>query len=203
MWWYLRYLLPMWPLLMLATAGTLRALADRIRLPSAATAIVLLIAAHGVYVAIDRSAFTLVRGERRYLDVSRFVASHTEPDAVMISLQHSGSLRWYADRLTLRYTVLDPLWLDRAVAYLRSIGRHPYIVVDGAEASEFVRRFGATNVSGRLDWQPMATLDRIVAIYDPVARTEAPPLAIAQTRGGRGLSSCDSPQSWPPVRRMK
>ena len=48
-------------------------------------------------------------------------------------MQHSGSLRLYADRLTLRYDALDPLWLDRVVAYLQSIGRRPYYVLDGAE----------------------------------------------------------------------
>jgi hypothetical protein len=35
---------------------------------------------------------------------------------VILSVQHSGSLRIYADRLTLRFDALDPLWLDRTVA---------------------------------------------------------------------------------------
>jgi Dolichyl-phosphate-mannose-protein mannosyltransferase len=198
MWWYLRYLLPMWPVMMLTTAAVLIAIAKRSGVPFAAIAIAILLAAHGLYIAVERDAFSLVRGERRYLDVSRFVAAHTEPNAVMVSVQHSGSLRLYADRLTLRYTVLDPLWLDRAVAYLHSIGRHPYFVLDGGEVDAFRRRFAASNRSGRLDWQPIARLGEIVSIYDPIARNTTAPLAIAQTRGARGWWACDAPRSWPP-----
>jgi len=201
-WWYLRFLLPMWPAAMLSTAAALIAIADRRVNGFALIGLALLLAGHGLYEAAVRGAFTLVRGERRYVDVSRFIATHTEPAAVMLSVQHSGSLRLYADRLTLRYTVLDPLWLDRTVEYLRSIGRHPYFVLDGDEVAEFKDRFSAANRSGRLDWQPMAMLGRVVSIYDPIERQVAAPIAIAQTRGSRGRS-CESPQSWPPVRRMK
>ncbi len=204
-WWYLRFLLPIWPILMLLTAASLESIARRWMRPvySIAVAIaVVLCAWHGVRTAIDRSAFDLGRSERRYVDVARFVASHTEPDAVILSVQHSGSLRLYADRLTLRYDALDPLWLDRAVAYLESIGRRPYYVLDGGEVDAFRQRFGANNRTGTLDWPPLATLGGTIAVYDPVIRRpDASPLAIASTRGAHAL--CDPPQSWPPVLRMK
>ena len=117
-------------------------------------------------------------------------------------MQHSGSLRLYADRLTLRYDALDPLWLDRVVAYLQAIGRRPYFVLDGAEVDGFRRRFGAGNRLGTLDWPPLATLGGTIAVYDPIERrAEGSPLAIARTRGTQLL--CDPPQIWPPVLRMK
>jgi hypothetical protein len=205
-WWYLRFLLPMWPVLMLLTAVVLDALVHRWGgrfSPVAIGALVVLLAYHGVHLAAERGVFDLGRGERRYIDVGRFVASHTEPDAVMLSLQHSGSLRLYGGRLTLRYAVLDPLWLDRTVGHLQSIGRHPYFVLDGDEVEAFRRRFGAANRSGALDWPPLATLGAVVSIYDPIARAQEPPLAIASTRGARGWWICDPPQSWPPLLRMK
>ena len=117
-WWYLRFLLPLWPLMMLLTAAALDALARRWLRPVhtvAVAAAVIALAGHGVRTAAERSVFDLARGERRYTDVARFVAGHTDPDAVILSVQHSGSLRIYADRLTLRYDALDPLWLDRAM----------------------------------------------------------------------------------------
>jgi len=204
-WWYLRFLLPMWPIVMLLTAASLESIARRWMGPvhSIAVAIaVVLCAWHGVRTAIDRSAFDLGRSERRYVDVARFVASHTETDAVILSVQHSGSLRLYADRLTLRYDALDPLWLDRAVAYLESVGRKPYYVLDGGEVDAFRQRFGASNRAGALDWPPLATLGGTIAVYDPISRRrDASPLAIASTRGAHAL--CDPPQSWPPVLRMK
>ena len=204
-WWYLRFLLPMWPVTMLLTAAALEAIVSRWLRHAyvfALTAAVAFFAWHGLHVAVDRRAFDLGRGERRYVDVARFVAAHTDPDAVILSVQHSGSLRIYADRLTLRYDALDPLWLDRTVAYLESIGRRPYYVLDGGEVEAFRRRFGGANRSGTLDWPPMATLGGTISVYDPGnRRPDASPLAIAGTRGTHLI--CDAPQSWPPVLRMK
>ena len=133
-WWYLRFLLPMWPVMMLLTAAALESMARRWLRPVYPVAIAAWSRSsrwHGLRTAVDRSAFDLGLFERRYVDVARFVAGHTDPDAVILSVQHSGSLRLYADRLTLRYDALDPLWLDRVVAHLQSIGRRPYYVLDG------------------------------------------------------------------------
>jgi hypothetical protein len=205
-WWYLRFLLPTWPVLMLLTAAAVDAIARRWLPragPAALAALVALLAWHGITTARARSAFDLGRGERRYLDVARWAAARTDPRAVFLSVQHSGSLRLYADRLTLRWDRLDPLWLDRAVEHLRSIGRHPYFVLDGEEVDAFQRRFGAASRTGAVDWTPLATLGRIVSIYDPLDRSGESPLAIATTRGRRGVWLCDPPQSWPPLLRMK
>ncbi len=205
-WWYLRFLLPMWPVMMLLTAAGINVVARRwlthIYAIAIATAAALL-AWHGVHVAIARSAFELGRGERRYIDVGRFISTHTDPDAVILSVQHSGSLRLYAGRLTLRYDALDPEWLDRTVEHLRSIGRHPYFVLDGEEVELFRQRFGAMNRTGAVDWTPFGTLGSI-NVYDAADRTSAAsPLAIASTRGRRGGWSCDPPQVWPPPLRMR
>jgi hypothetical protein len=196
----------MWPVLMLVIAATMTGLARRWTgrfAPAAIAPFVVLLAYHGLRVAADRHVFDLGRGERRYIDVGRFVASHTEPDAVMLSLQHSGSLRLYGGRLTLRYDIVDPLWLDRVLDHLQSIGRHPYFVLDGREVDAFRQRFGGASRSGALDWLPIATLGPVVSVYDPMARTQEPPLAIASTRGARLWWRCEPPQSWPPVLRMK
>jgi hypothetical protein len=215
-WWYLRFLLPMWPVMMLLTAAVLETIVANVATPAnarpwmqpaypvAIAALVVGLACHGVLVAARRSVFDLGRGERRYIDVARFIASHTDPGAVILSVQHSGSLRLYAGRLTLKYDVLDPAWLDRAVEYLQSNGRRPYFVLDGGEVDAFKQRFGALSRLGALDWSPLATLGSTVAVYDPLDRRPGPPpLAIASTRGPRSGWSCEEPQSWPPVLRMK
>jgi hypothetical protein len=204
-WWYLRFLLPMWPVMMLLTAAALESLARRWLRPVYPVAIAAAVAFgvwHGLRTGIDRHAFDLGNFERRYVDMARFVAAHTEPDAVILSVQHSGSLRLYADRLTLRYDALDPLWLDRVVAHLQASGRRPYYVLDGGEVDAFRQRFGSANRAGRLDWPPVALLSGGIALYDPIERRpDTVPLAISSTRRPRGL--CDLPQSWPPVLRMK
>jgi hypothetical protein len=206
-WWYLRFLLPMWPVMMLLTAGALEGIARRFTraaYPVTIAALVALFAWHGLAVAAHRYAFDLGRGERRYIDVARFIASYTDPDAVILSLQHSGSLRLYASRLTLRYDLLDPVWLDRTVDYLQSIGRRPYVVLDAGEVDAFRQRFGAVSRAGALDWTPLATLGTTIAVYDPVDRQLGPsPLRIAPSLRVRRGWLCDEPQNWPPVLRMK
>ena len=206
-WWYLRFLLPMWPLLMLLTAAALEALARRwLRpiYPFAIAAAVAFLAWHGVHTAASRSAFDLGVGERRYIDVARFIANYTDPDAVIVGLQHTGSLRIYANRLTLRYDLLDPAWLDRTVDYLQSIGRRPYFVLDGGEVDAFTKRFGAASRLGALDWPPLATLGGVASVYDPIDRRPgSKPMAILRTVRPRGSWLCDSPQVWPPPLRIK
>jgi hypothetical protein len=203
-WWYLRFLLPMWPVLSVMLAMALHAIVVRLRAPGAVFAVcVLALAANGVRIAANRYAFDIGRAEGRYVDVARFVAAHSDSRAVMIALQHSGTLRLYGGRLTLRFDQLDPLWLDRAVTFLRDSGRHPYVVLDGAEVELFRERFGRASAMGRLDWRPMAALaSPPVVIYDAVDRAATTePLAIASSR--RTGWRCDVPYLWPPPLRME
>jgi hypothetical protein len=204
-WWYLRFLLPMWPVMMLLTAATLEGMARR-WFPSRRAMVVgmtaVILASRGVATAHSRGAFGLGIGERRYIDLARFIAGYTPTDAVIVTVQHSGSLRLYAGRLTLKYDVLDPEWLDRTVDYLQSIGRRPYFVLDGPEVEAFKARFGKASRLGALAWPPMATRGSI-AVYDPIdQRPGSTPIAIAQTSIPRG-EWCDLPQTAPPVLRMK
>jgi hypothetical protein len=199
-WWYLRYMLPMWPAMMLLTVAGLDAVARRFpsRWSRAVLVVVLVVCGwHGVRVAVDRQAFAIGRSERRYVDVARFVAGDTPPGAVMLSMQHSGTLRLYADRLTLRYDLLDPAWLDRTLAYLEASGRKPYAVLDAAEVEVFRRRFNGRSRVGALDWPPLATLrSGDVAVYDLLDRRESrTPTAIGTTVGHPLWSRCDVPRS--------
>ena len=41
--------------------------------------------------------------EQRHVRAANEVASRTPADAVVLSVQHSGSVRYYANRITLRY----------------------------------------------------------------------------------------------------
>lgn len=203
-WWYLRFLLPMWPVMMVLTAAALDAAARPLGAPGIVpfTLAIALFATNGTAVAAKRSAFDIGRGERRYIDVARFVQSRTDPRAVIIALQHSGTLRLYAGRLTLRFDQLDPNWLDRAVAFLDDQGRHPYIVVEAGERALFVERFGQASEIGRLDWNPSGTLaDANVLVYDALDRTRSePPLAIANAASRRTGWRCDPPAAWPLLR---
>src|SRR5262245_51538295 len=192
--------------MMVLTAAAFDAIARRwsARFATSAVAIAtVFLAIHGLSTARSRFAFDVGRAERRYVDVARFVAARTEPSAVAIAVQHSGTLRMYGGRLTLRFDQLDPAWLDRAIAFLEANGRHPVIVVEDGEAALFTQQFGAANRAGRLDWNPIGSLDDgRVKIYDAVNRVSTlAPLAIAGSR--RGGWHCDPPAQWPTPIRME
>jgi Dolichyl-phosphate-mannose-protein mannosyltransferase len=205
-WWYLRFLLPAWPIVMVATVAGVVAVAERLVKPFGLTVALLavgLLAVNGLRIAAMRFAFDVGRGERRYVDVARFVEANTDRRAVIFALQHSGTIRLYAGRLTLRFDQLDPAWFDRAVEFLAASGRHPYIVVQGDEAPAFKARFAASAI-GRLEQSPIAQLNGgEVNIYDASAvDRDASPLAIAATASRRTGWRCDLPYRWPPPTRI-
>jgi hypothetical protein len=116
--------------------------------------------------------FTLHEIERRYVDVGRYIDRALPRASVFITGEHSGSIRYYSDRLTIRFEVLRPGWLDEAVRVLSSHGYHPYFVLEGAEETRFREKFGGLSPLGRLDWP--ASVQRSeplqVKIYDPADR---------------------------------
>ena len=88
----------------------------------------------------------------------------------------------------------DPAWLDRSLALLESAGRRPYLVLDGREVEQFRKRF-AGSVAGALDQAPIATLNGVVFVYDPLNRQPGGSLAIGATRRSRSLLACDTPST--------
>ena len=70
-------------------------------------------------------------------------------DAIVLSVQHSGSVRYYANRITLRYDWLKEGALDAALRDLAAKGRRAYLVVDDWEEKEFRARFSPANRAGR------------------------------------------------------
>jgi hypothetical protein len=164
-WWFLRYWLPAWSMLAVG-AATVLTRTGRALLP-----IAFAVAVFGVWQAERRGAFAVARAEAKYADVGQVVRTTTAPRDVMISVQHSGSLRYYADRLTLRWDFMDPLWLDRAVDWLAARGQHAYLVLDRDEVASVRTRFAAASRVGRLDWPPLVSYDDgVTVVYDAVAR---------------------------------
>jgi len=172
-WWYLRFLLPAWPAMAIGTASLAAA---AYREPSSlvrrgAVFVVAAIGVTNVAQAIGRDAFNAARGESKYVEVARTVESLTDRDAVIISAQHSGSIRYYAGRLTLRWDVGDPAWFDRTVDWLSQHGHHPYFVLEPGEVADLRARYGPENVSARLAWTPMVSFrGGAVTMYDGVGR---------------------------------
>jgi hypothetical protein len=173
-WWYLRFVLPAFPIIFILAADALLWMTRR--LPGRWGTIALLMAC--AWMMFSSLRFTLESdlpglgaGEQRYADVGRFIARELPAKSVCLAMQHSGSIRHYSHCTTLRYDILRPEWLDRAIAHLVQRGYHPYIVLDDWEEEPFRQRFKAHSPLGSLEWTPLAALDGgHVRIYDATER---------------------------------
>jgi len=158
-WFYLRFLLPAYPALFVLLAAALRWLTWKLpinaRVPAAALVCAVLIP-FSVNVARREGVFGVATFEQRHMRAAHEVASRTPPEAVVLAVQHSGSVRYYANRTTLRYDWLEKGALDGALRDLAAKGRPAYLVVDDWEEKEFRDRFSPANRAGRLDWAPIA-----------------------------------------------
>jgi hypothetical protein len=120
--------------------------------------------------------------EHRYDAAAILARQRTEPDSVILSMQHSGSLRYYAGRTTLRYDLLAEEWLDRTIAWLDQHGAHPYLLIEEWEQQIFRDHFGALNAMGRLDFQPVRVVAHAgtrIYLYDLApGRNRLPPVIL-------------------------
>lgn len=157
-WFYTRFLLPGLPLYLLFTALTMLALSRRFAARMAqpvAIALVLALAGYLAVLSVRAGAFGLRDGELKYPAVGTFVRERLPESAFILAMQHSGSIRYYSGRHTLRWDLLDRASLDRAIQQLRDAGHVVYAAVDSDEDVELRKRFGAVSA---------ATLEAMVPI---------------------------------------
>jgi hypothetical protein len=173
-WWYLRFLLPAWPVASVAAAVALERMARHGRIALGIVAIgAITTGLAGVGFAIEHDVFKVGFRERRYAAVAFLVDEWTDANAVVITAEHAGSVRYYTGRETLRWDMLDEAWLDRTVAWLAAQGRHPYVLTEDWEQPAFERKFAGRNRLGRLAyaavfaWQSRRTPGWIW-LYDPL-----------------------------------
>jgi hypothetical protein len=154
-WWYLRYLLSLWPPIFVGLALVLSLLWESRRPGSkiVAVAVIAVLCVFGLRVAAVRGAFRNGPQERRYVEAARLVAARTPDTAVILSNQHSGTARYYSGRMTLRYDWIPREWLDRALAWLDAQGRPAYVLLEEWELDRFREHFKDQGAAGALDRQ--------------------------------------------------
>jgi hypothetical protein len=80
-------------------------------------------------------------------------------------MQHSGSVRYYSGRPTLRYDALDADWLDRAIAHVRTAGFEPYLILERWELAKFRERFPTQRTLAFIERPPLAVHSREVYVF--------------------------------------
>ena len=172
-WWYVRFLLPAFPPVLMLTSVTL--VAATMRLPFTARvllpiAIVGIVSWHGVSYARDHHVFEAY-SERKYAIVGDYVEQRLPDRAALLTKQHSGSVRYYSGRATVRFDLIPETSLDATLDELRRSGYHPYILLESWEVPEFQQRYATRSPLGALDWPPIVLMrESNIRIYDPADR---------------------------------
>lgn len=186
-WTYLRFLLPAFPVAFILATDVVRELTARARPATRAIAFVLFTvgtAGFGLSQSDARNVLGLGAAEQKFADVGRYVGSALPENAVVYAQQHSGNVRFYGNRLTLRFDIMDPAWLDRSFEHLRSAGYVPYLLLEEWEVPQFRQRFVGQHGVTLVDRQPVAvTLDGVVRLYATREEDVAGSVVIPKTAG--------------------
>ena len=161
-WWYLRFHLPGWPVLTGAgcvAVWTLLARRSRAVATIAVVALALAGGLHGVRLSSTNQVFKLWWGEQRYVAAGEWLEARTPTNAVVLTLQHSGTVGYYGNRAILRYDYVAPEALEPTIRRLEGQGRPVYFLGEDWEEVDFRGRFGGVSPLGRLDWAPLAQID--------------------------------------------
>jgi len=145
-WWSLRFLITALPVFFILLAAGVLAIADRLPRGWRGIAVAVVVAALTIHASVfsrSRAVFTSY-GELRYEIVGRYVSDNLPSRAVVFAMLHSGSVRYYSGRLTVRYDWIPPDRFDAMVAHLRQRGYIPFLVLDDAEEQGFRNHFAGT-----------------------------------------------------------
>jgi hypothetical protein len=181
-WQYLRFLLPIIPvLLVLASCGVALVL-GRLRGTGERNAVAML-----VLVCVVSLRAGVIRGQDvlgywrtalQYTSIGDYVRQHLPANAVILTVQHSGSMRYYANRLTLRWDFLAPAWWPRALGTLSERGYRPYVLLTSSEETAFRSRFHLPTVEDAAGTIVAAFRETEVRLYDPLRLTSTAPAAV-------------------------
>ena len=169
-WWYLRFLIPAIAVLLILSSAVAVHVLSRARMGGLIPIAAVVLGILSTRIAGDREAFRLQEMEGRYRQTADLVRDRLPANAVVITEWQSGSIRFHAGRDVVLWESLDPAWFDRALAWLRSKGLEPYVLVERREEPEFRARFRGHSDAGALDWPPRFDLNRQVRIFDPADR---------------------------------
>jgi 4-amino-4-deoxy-L-arabinose transferase-like glycosyltransferase len=151
-WETLRYLLPgIVPLTVTVADGLMhfaRAPRNQIATAVMLCAFAIVAVAQSELLLRRSSVWDIASMEARYPLAGDWINVNTPANSVVLANQHSGSLRWYGKRQTLRWDFIAPEDLARTVGEVESHGSAVYVALEGAEVAMFDAKFA--NVIGEL-----------------------------------------------------
>lgn len=177
-WWWTRFLVPAYPVMFILAAEVVWLGAERLGRRTRTAAILLFALAmvyYGASNAYHRDVYRVGRGEQKYADAGSHVDRTLPKNAVIYSLQHSGTARYYASRLTIRYDFIEADWLDRSIEHMVQQGYEPYFLLDDWELPIVQERFASQKHVALLAKEPAhRSCSHPTFIYRMVNGAEAP-----------------------------
>jgi hypothetical protein len=166
-WWYLRFILPAVPPLLVAALLVARTLVNRAHFAPRVWWLAL------AAVPILASGFLWFRhfdladmnsGERTYIDGAAWLESHLPANAVVASMQTSGALFYYTQFTVFRWDTISSSEFERIAAACAAAGRPVYALLYSFEISEQ----GAFRKHLTGHWTRIASVhDTSIWHYDP------------------------------------
>ena len=163
-WWYLRFFLPVLPML---TVLAMAALVFGSRRTTAVWPVVTILMAYTMATGAMAQALDLQRLERRFRTAGAVARERLPANAVFLAVWQSGSVKYHASREVVVWDSLPPQAFDSTIAWLISKGHDPFIVVERWEEPLFRERFGDHSALGGLDWPPRFDVERQVRFFRP------------------------------------
>ena len=106
--------------------------------------------------AREQNTFGTSNGRGRFVAVARLVQRVTDSNSVILSIDHSGSIRYYGGRMTIMLGAVQEGTLDMVVEWLQAHGAHPYLAVEEWEITELRQRLAGSRTLRALDVPPVA-----------------------------------------------
>jgi hypothetical protein len=133
-WWYLRFLLPAVPAIVVAGLLVLRTLLSRflttpLRRLCALAPVLVLVAVNSETLCRRLFVFETVGDELRYEKAADWMRSHLPANAVCFAMQESGALFYYTDFTLIRWDTLTKDNVADVEAFVRNSGRPLYAVL--------------------------------------------------------------------------
>lgn len=173
-WWYLRFVLTVFPFLFIllgaAIAALFRAAPAAIAVP-VLTIVLVLALNHTLGFIIRLGALRVGEGEERYTAVARFIDRELPPNAIVLSMQHSGTIRFYSGRMTVRYEYIPEYRFKTSLEWLTRNGYRPYILLEEWEAPRWRQHFVGDPPVANLEFRVLGELHwpANIRLYDPLA----------------------------------
>lgn len=168
-WWYLRFLLPVFPALILLGLFGARALLDRFAPANRRLAIAIPVLAatllFQMHLSRDLHVTDVKHSDLLYVKLADWMRQHAPSDAIVLQMQTSGAFLFYTDFTVVRWDLPPPDAQHRLFAAARASGRPVYAALFDFEEKEAF--------AGRLtgDWREVIRIER-AAIWQ---LSDAPP----------------------------